>query len=190
LRHGPGRLAGVPGGAGRPRLERRAQPPDRVPGPRGRRGRAGPPGGGAGRGPGGGDPRGEHLRRPRGEAGHLDHPDPRRAEPGGGVGRPGGNLTGLVTIPTESLGKHVDLLKEAVPGLARLAYFAEATPGSPAVAERAAAIGRSLQIVVHPFAVSRPGELDAAFRAALERRVGAGAVLATPVLVARRARVV
>src|SRR5262249_52483148 len=102
------------------------------------------------------------------------------------LGRPEGNLTGLVTIPTESSGKHVDLLKEAGPGLPRLAYFAEATPGSPAVAERAAAIGRSLQIAVHPFAVSRPGELDAAFRAALERRVEAVAVVDTPFLVSQR----
>jgi ABC-type uncharacterized transport system substrate-binding protein len=106
------------------------------------------------------------------------------------LGRPEGNVTGLVAIPSESSGKHVDLLKEAVPGISRVAYFTEAPPGSPALAERAASIGRSLQITVHPFSVSRPDELDAAFRVALERRLDAVAVVDTPFMAAQRARLV
>src|SRR5262249_61121891 len=76
------------------------------------------------------------------------------------------------------------------PGIARFASVVEAAPGSPVVTERAAAIARSLQIAVHPFAVSRPDELDAAFRAALERRADAVAVVGTPFLSSQRARLV
>lgn len=46
------------------------------------------------------------------------------------LAKPEGNVTGLVTIPVESGGKHVQLLKEAVPKISRLAYFVQTT-GSP-----------------------------------------------------------
>lgn len=45
------------------------------------------------------------------------------------VARPGGNITGVSTNATELYGKWVDLLKEAVPGLSRLAAIVDLTTG-------------------------------------------------------------
>src|SRR5262245_15040685 len=106
----------------------------------------------------------------------------------GSLARPEGNLAGLVTIPPEPPGTPVGLLQEAVPKISRVAYFAEVPPGSPQLAERAAAIGNVLQITVQPFGVRRVEDFDAAFRLALERRVDAVAVVDSPFLSSQRAR--
>src|SRR6516164_221866 len=49
---------------------------------------------------------------------------------GGGViaslARPGGNVTGLSTLSTDIASKRLELLREAVPGIRRLAVFANA----------------------------------------------------------------
>jgi ABC-type uncharacterized transport system substrate-binding protein len=106
------------------------------------------------------------------------------------LARPEGNVTGLVTIPVESWGKHLELLKEAVPSISRVAYFVDAQPGDPELAARAAALGQSLRLTVHPFGVSTADELQAAMQEAEARRVDAVAVVDTPFLAAHRRRIV
>src|SRR5262245_48087975 len=104
------------------------------------------------------------------------------------LARPEGNVTGVITIPAESWGKHLELLKEAVPSISQVAYFVDAQPGDPALAARAAALGQSLRLTVHPFGVSTEGELQAALQEALARRVDAVAVMDTPFFAAQRRR--
>jgi len=106
------------------------------------------------------------------------------------LGRPEGNVTGLVTIPLEAWGKQVELLKEAAPKISRVAYLVEGAPGSPEPAARAAAIGRSLQLTLHPLAVRQSDQLNPAFRTALERRVDGLALVDTPFLSAHRGQIV
>jgi putative ABC transport system substrate-binding protein len=106
------------------------------------------------------------------------------------LARPEGNVTGMITIPAESWGKHLELLKEAVPGISHVAYFVDAPPGNPDLAARTAALGQSLRLTVHPFGVSSDDELKAALREALARRVDAVAVLDTPFFAAHRRRMV
>src|SRR5215204_5683075 len=43
------------------------------------------------------------------------------------LSRPGGNITGLSTVATDLAGKRVELLREAVPGVQRLAILANAS---------------------------------------------------------------
>jgi len=50
--------------------------------------------------------------------------DPVRAGLVASLGRPGGNLTGVNLLTSELNGKRLDLLKEAIPGLARVAVLA------------------------------------------------------------------
>ena len=50
------------------------------------------------------------------------------------LARPGGNVTGLTTLSRELGGKRLELLKEAVPKLARVAVLYD--PGTPAVYSR------------------------------------------------------
>jgi putative ABC transport system substrate-binding protein len=47
------------------------------------------------------------------------------------LARPGGNITGLTTITTELSGKRVELLKDALPGISRIAVLSNsANPSS------------------------------------------------------------
>jgi putative tryptophan/tyrosine transport system substrate-binding protein len=47
----------------------------------------------------------------------------------GSLARPGGNVTGLSTLATDHTGKRLELLREVVPGLSRVAVMANA--GNP-----------------------------------------------------------
>jgi putative ABC transport system substrate-binding protein len=44
------------------------------------------------------------------------------------LARPGGNVTGLSSLVTDLAGKRLELLREVVPGLRRLAILAVPTP--------------------------------------------------------------
>jgi len=81
--------------------------------------------------------------------------------------RPGGNMTGVTVHHPELSGKTLELLKETLPRLARVALLLEAR-GDPAAVrqmERAAqALGLSLQVLT----VRDPEEFPSAFQAALE----------------------
>jgi len=50
------------------------------------------------------------------------------------LARPGGNITGFYTLSRELSGKRLELLKEAVPGMARVALLWDANAPGPAVA--------------------------------------------------------
>ena len=63
------------------------------------------------------------------------------------LARPGGNITGLTILSTELGGKRLELFKEAVPKLARVAVFYDPTASSSAidVKEGARALGLNIQ---------------------------------------------
>src|SRR5436309_11492112 len=82
------------------------------------------------------------------------------------LARPGANLTGTTRMLPEMSAKHVDLLKEAVPSLTKLAVLWNPinTSHRPALkAVEAAALSLSIQI--RPFEVRGPAELDLIFAA-------------------------
>ncbi|MGA8952292.1 MAG: ABC transporter substrate-binding protein [Xanthobacteraceae bacterium] len=79
------------------------------------------------------------------------------------LARPGGNVTGIVSLQTELAGKQVELLTEALPGRTRLAVLWDGlTADQLAAAERRAALlhldVRSLKLEDPPY------DFDAAFR--------------------------
>jgi len=95
------------------------------------------------------------------------------------LARPGGNITGVGGVVPELSGKLLELLKEAVPGVARLAVLA--SPANPATermvreTERAAqALGVQTQLLI----VGNPDRFEPAFEAAISE--GAGALLVLP----------
>jgi putative ABC transport system substrate-binding protein len=89
------------------------------------------------------------------------------------LARPGGNITGLTSMSQELDPKRLELLKETVPSLSRLAYLWEAGFG-PYKDDRLEAAARQLGVDIKPLPVSGPGELGAAFEMAV--RLGAGAI--------------
>jgi putative tryptophan/tyrosine transport system substrate-binding protein len=101
------------------------------------------------------------------------------------LARPGGNITGVTTLTRELGGKRMELLKEAVVGISRVAVLrvTNAGPG-PAIAfkEYEAAAG-GLKIELQSLAVLGPNpDLEGAFQTAAKGRASALIVIASFVL--------
>ena len=107
------------------------------------------------------------------------------------LAHPGGNITGVYSQYEELTPKRLELLKEALPGLMRVAILWNgASPGEIAVfkSARAAATAMGLQIV--SLEVRRRDDLDGAFSAAAAARVGALMTLRNPLFVRLRTQLV
>ncbi len=103
------------------------------------------------------------------------------------IARPGGNITGLSTLAPEISGKQVELLKEIVPTLSRVAVFGTSTdPGNTQSLREtelaAAALGVRLQFLDVPSLK----DVETAFRAASKGRANAVLVLNSPVFISQR----
>ncbi len=109
------------------------------------------------------------------------------------LARPGGSVTGLTLISTELMGKRLALLKEALPGFARLALLIAPGAVSPdpndvlmsATATASKTVGVRLQI----FTVRDPTEFDAAFASMTRDRAGALYVVENPLLTIHELRI-
>jgi len=107
------------------------------------------------------------------------------------LARPGGNITGLSNIRTELGAKRLQFLKEAVPGLARVAVLGNsATPGVKREMEEIERAAAALKVHVQFHDVRSPKDIDSAFQAASKERADAVLTLGGPVLLSNRARVV
>ena len=98
------------------------------------------------------------------------------------LARPGGNITGLSTLSPEISGKQLELLKEIIPRLSRVAVLGTSTNPGNAQALRemelaAGAFGVQLQYLD----VLGPKDIETAFRAASKGRADAVLVLASAV---------
>lgn len=103
------------------------------------------------------------------------------------LARPGGNLTGFSYMTPELSGKRLELLKETVPGLSRVAILwnPDNLHEPPAVRQLELA-ARALGVQLQLFAVRAPGELDAAFAAIDRARANALIVFENPLHVRHR----
>ena len=98
------------------------------------------------------------------------------------LARPGGNITGLTSITPVLAAKRLELLKEIVPGLARVAVLW--TPKSPASRYAWKVIQRPAQqlgLQLHSMELRNPNDLAKAFDDAV--RAGAGALISTSGLI-------
>ena len=103
------------------------------------------------------------------------------------LAHPGGNVTGVSTMTTELHGKRLELLKETVPRLKRVAVLWH--PYSPAMAKwvedfKATASTLSLELI--PLSAGTPAEFDSAFAAGLRARVQAVYIVESPLFYAHR----
>jgi putative ABC transport system substrate-binding protein len=107
------------------------------------------------------------------------------------LARPGGNITGFSTLSPQMSGKQLELLKEIVPKLYRVAVLGASTSTSSALALKktelaAAALGVQLQYLD----VQRPKDIGTAFGEASKGHADAVLVLPTAVLSAHRKQIV
>ena len=107
------------------------------------------------------------------------------------LARPGGNVTGLCTISPELSGKRLALLKEAVPGLSRVAFlWNPEARGHLIDYQETEGAARSLHLELQSIEVSRVEDLDRALSALTKGRTQALIVPAgNPIAVAKRAQV-
>jgi putative ABC transport system substrate-binding protein len=110
------------------------------------------------------------------------------------LARPGGKITGLSAVSQELVGKSLELLKQAVPGMSRVAYLLkpDAMPDRARKDRLTAAdvATRALGVRLLVVEARGPEDFDRAFADMTRARVGAVAVLATPVFDAARRRLV
>jgi putative tryptophan/tyrosine transport system substrate-binding protein len=104
------------------------------------------------------------------------------------LARPGGNVTGLSTMSWELLGKRLELLKETIPGLARVAVLWHPfSPASGKSVEVLKATAPALSIELKPVSAGTPSEFSTAFAAASRAQVQAVYILGSPLFYAHRA---
>jgi putative ABC transport system substrate-binding protein len=90
------------------------------------------------------------------------------------LAHPGGNVTGLSSALTEAYGKRVELLKDLVPGLARIAaIFNMGNPVIPPQWKIVEATAHSLGLDAQLLDVRRPEDLPAAFDRAVQENAQA-----------------
>jgi ABC-type uncharacterized transport system substrate-binding protein len=107
------------------------------------------------------------------------------------LARPGGRMTGLTSLNVDLDAKRLEILKLALPNVARVGVLS--TPLDPTSRERIAVAeqgARSLGLKLEIFDVSSADRLPGAFDQANRARVGALMVLGSPLLLTHQARIV
>jgi putative tryptophan/tyrosine transport system substrate-binding protein len=106
------------------------------------------------------------------------------------LARPGGNLTGMTIQPPEFGGKQVELLKQAVPKLTRLAVVWDPLyPGFRPFYDHAEIAARTLGISLQSIEVRQTSDIDAAFARITKERFQGLAVWPTNVMAVNMKRI-
>jgi putative tryptophan/tyrosine transport system substrate-binding protein len=90
------------------------------------------------------------------------------------LARPGGNVTGLSADVVEISGKRLELIREVVPGVSRVAaLFNMSNPNDALQWKEMESAAPSLRVQLQLLDVRKPGDFAGAFDAAVKRRAGA-----------------
>jgi putative tryptophan/tyrosine transport system substrate-binding protein len=108
------------------------------------------------------------------------------------LAHPGGNVTGLTLLNRELGGKRLELLKEAVPKLVRVAVLFDPTVRDSVleVKELLPVAARALGLTLHPWEVRAADDFDRVFAAAGKQRPDGLYVVASPLMRAYQKRIV
>ncbi len=115
----------------------------------------------------------------------MSHADPLGSGHITTLGRPGGNITGLSLMMTETNVKGLEMFKEAIPGLSRVAVIWDpATPSHGPGLKAIEIAGPSLGLAIQAVAVRSATEYASAFSAIVRERANGVLVLSTPLFIA------
>ena len=112
------------------------------------------------------------------------------------LARPGGNVTGVQSVGYDLVAKRLELLKNLVPNLSRVAVLQEDVTLSEVPQQRAqydqkaAIAARALGVDLHTFVVHGAGEFPAAFSGMVRNRDQGAVVMSTPFMFAHRREVI
>ncbi len=100
--------------------------------------------------------------------------DPVEAGVVASLSHPGGNLTGMTFLSIELAGKRLELLKEILPGISRVAVLANPQhPGERREWQASQAAAHKLGVTLRYFQVQASADFDDAFRRIVVERFGA-----------------
>jgi putative tryptophan/tyrosine transport system substrate-binding protein len=117
-------------------------------------------------------------------------PDPVASGFVASLARPGGNITGLSMLAPELSGKQVELLKETVPKVSRVAVLGTSTqPGQAQMLKEMDLAAGTLEIKLQYLDVQSLKDIESAFQAATKGHAGAVLVLQSPVTGAHRKQI-
>jgi putative ABC transport system substrate-binding protein len=120
----------------------------------------------------------------------TNDPDPVATGVVASLARPGGNITGLATLSPEISGKQLELLKEIVPRLSRVAVLGTSTqPGNAQSLKETELAAGAFGVKLQYLDVLDPKDIETAFRAAGKRRADVVLVLGGPVLNSHRTQI-
>jgi putative ABC transport system substrate-binding protein len=105
------------------------------------------------------------------------------------VARPGGNVTGITLVYDELAGKVIELLKEAVPAISRIAVLWNPDHADPEFQETQRA-ATTLGVRLQSLEVRQPEDFDAAFDIATREHAEGLIIVSTRLLLQRRQRIV
>jgi putative ABC transport system substrate-binding protein len=107
------------------------------------------------------------------------------------LARPGGNITGFSTLAPELSGKRLELLKEIIPALFRVAVFGTSTqPGNAQRLTEIELAAGALKVKLQYLDVLNSKDIETAFRAAAKGRADGIVMLGSTVFNTHRTQVV
>ena len=107
------------------------------------------------------------------------------------LARPGGNITGLSYMSSDLSGKRLDLLKEVVPKVFRIAVLSSpSSANAPPQMRETEAAARSLGLQLQPLEVRGLDDFERVFQAAIKERAGALITLDDAFVFTHRTRIV
>ena len=119
----------------------------------------------------------------------ANHGDPVRSGLVASLARPGGNVTGISMANVELASKRLQLLKEVVPRLSRVAVLSNPTnPQNALELSELEGAARSLQVQIQVLEARAPGEFASVYSAATKERADALIVLGGSMFFAERVR--
>jgi putative ABC transport system substrate-binding protein len=106
------------------------------------------------------------------------------------LARPGGNITGLSVLSPELSGKQLELLKEIVPKLSRMAVIGNSNePANPKTLKEIEQAARLFGVQLQPLDVRESKDIETAFRAATKAHADALIVLGSAIVTDYRAKI-
>ena len=107
------------------------------------------------------------------------------------LARPGGNLTGMTALSQGLSAKRLELLKEAVPGVTRVAVLTNpASPNTGPFVKESAAVAQALRVQLQLVEAHDPSEFETAFATMASKHAAGLMVLADVTFITHRKRIV
>jgi len=101
------------------------------------------------------------------------------------LARPGGNVTGVAGLQAEIMGRRLELLKEAIPQVSRIAVLLNRTDNPSSHThdvQEAQEVAQALQVELSVHEVRSPSEFEGAFAAITQAVAGSLLILADPLI--------